>query len=66
MKVCFCKNLEFKDILSLVKKFGPNVEKIMEETGAGIACQTCIETEYKNIDMNLFEAIEKAKKELNL
>lgn len=63
MLVCNCMEVEYEEIRDAVKEFGTNIDKIKEETGAGTACECCLENDCDMVDLPLELAIEKASKE---
>lgn len=65
MIVCNCIDLEYDDLLELVKKHGDNIEAIQEESEAGTICESCMESDCDIVDIPLQEAIQKALKEIS-
>ena len=65
MLVCNCMEIEYDEIKDAVKKFGTDLEKIQEETGAGSACECCLEDDCDMVDLPLNLAIKKAQEELS-
>lgn len=66
MLVCNCMEVEYEEILDAVKKHGADdIELIKEESGAGSACECCLEPDCDMVDLPLPLAIEKAKDELS-
>jgi len=64
MRVCDCNNTEYDAIKEAVKKYGDNLEVIMEETQSGVNCECCLEVECGKVDIPLLTAIEKALEEI--
>jgi len=65
MIVCNCTDLEYSELLELVKKHGNNIEAIQEECDAGTVCESCMEDDCDIVDLPLLQAIDKALKEIN-
>lgn len=65
MIVCNCTDLEYSELLELVKKHGNNIEAIQEECDAGTVCESCMEDDCDVVDLPLLQAIDKALKEIN-
>jgi bacterioferritin-associated ferredoxin len=57
-------DIGYDEIKEAVKKCGTKVEDISEETGAGTACECCLEDDCDKVDLPLQLAIKKAKEEL--
>ncbi|WP_455757510.1 (2Fe-2S)-binding protein [Sulfurimonas sp.] len=64
MLVCDCNEVEFDEIKEAVKKYGDNLEAIMEETEAGTVCECCLEEDCDKVELPLALAIKKALEEL--
>ena len=65
MIVCNCIDLEYDELVELVKEHGNNLEKIQEITEAGTICESCLEDDCSITDIPLKDAIKKALNELN-
>jgi NAD(P)H-nitrite reductase large subunit len=65
MIVCNCTDLDYDDLLELVRIHGNNLEEIMNESDAGTICESCLEDDCKITDIPLKDAISKAMAELN-
>jgi len=64
--VCYCEDVNFGQIMQLIKDGICDVEKIMEITGAGKGCGKCISLENDPAEeraIHLTEIIELAKAE---
>lgn len=66
MKVCACHDVSYDELKEAMKKVGSDLEAIQDETDAGTSCESCLEEDCDIVDLPLLEAIEKAKKELDL
>lgn len=64
MLVCDCNDVHFDAIMEAVKKHGGDIEAIMEETGAGSACECCLEEDCEKVDLPLPLAIKRALEEI--
>ncbi len=64
MLVCDCNDVHFDAIKEAVKKHGNDMEAIMEETGAGTACECCLEEDCEKVDLPLPLAIKRALEEI--
>jgi NAD(P)H-nitrite reductase large subunit len=64
MLVCDCNEVEYEAIKEAVKKYGNDLDAIMEETSAGTACECCLEEDCEKVDLPLPLAIKKALAEL--
>jgi len=65
-EVCLCNGVLMGDILAAIKAGHDSVEKLMDETAAGTACELCQTTkidEDNERDVHLDEIIAYAKKE---
>ena len=65
MIVCSCIDLEYDDLLELVKKHGDDLDAIQNECDAGTICESCMEDDCDITDIPLKDAIAKAMAELN-
>jgi bacterioferritin-associated ferredoxin len=63
MLVCNCMEVEYDEIKDAVSKQGTDLETIKEETGAGSACECCLENDCDMVDLPLPLAIKKASEE---
>ena len=41
--VCFCKKINYSQIVEAIHQGSDTIEKISEKIGAGTGCSTCIE-----------------------
>lgn len=64
MIICNCTDLEYDELLELVKKHGNNLEAIQDECDAGTVCESCLEDDCDIVDIPLLQAIDKAVKEI--
>lgn len=64
MLVCDCMGIEYEEIKEAVKQYGDDLEKIMDETEAGTACEACLEDDCDKVDIPLKKAIQKALEEI--
>lgn len=64
MLVCDCNEVYFDAIKEAVKKYGSDIETIMEKTDAGTACECCLQEDCEKVDLPLPLAIKKALEEL--
>ena len=65
MLVCNCADVEYDDLLELVKEHGNNIDAIQEACDAGTICESCMEDDCDIVDLPLHQAIKKAMKEIN-
>ena len=59
MTVCDCMDIEYDTILEAVKKYGDNMDAIMDDTEAGTVCECCQEDDCDKVDLPLPLAIQK-------
>ncbi len=64
MLVCDCADVNYDAIKEAVKKYGNDIDAIMEDTEAGTMCECCLESDCKKVDISLPDAIKKALSEV--
>ena len=60
MTVCDCMDIDYDTILEAVKKYGDDIDSIMDDTEAGTVCECCLEEDCDKVELPLHQAIKKA------
>lgn len=64
MLVCDCLDIKYDVIKEAVRKYGDNIDAIINETEVGSICECCLEEDCDKVDLPLPLAIKKALSEL--